>query len=304
MNTANPRVSVGIPVYNSERFLAQTIESVLGQIFTDFELIISDNGSADRTQEIAQTYALRDARIRYVRSEVNRGAAWNYQRLFELGRGEYFRWAPSDDLFAPDSLAECVATLDANPDAVLCYPKTDLIDCNGKLIRPYEDNLNLCLSDPVERFRQGLAQIGLVNVIYGLMRSDLLRKTRLMGNFVGADEVLVLELALYGRILEVPTSRFYRRIHEKAFSQMKSSQEKQSFVDPATAGRFYAYLWQHYYQHGLGILHTPLTIGTKVRAIGVLVRSAISLRHYLLKEVVVGTRQLLRPSSLFKLVSF
>jgi hypothetical protein len=133
------------------------------------------------------------------------------------------------------------------------------------------------------------------------MRSDALRKTRLMGTYVGADEVLVLELALYGKFLELPRSRFYRRMHEKAFSQMKTAQEKQSFFDPATAGRFYLYLWQHYQQYFLGILHSPLAFGTKVRAIGVLARSAISIRHYLLKEVVIGTRQLFRPSFLSKL---
>ncbi|TKB65207.1 MAG: glycosyltransferase family 2 protein [Nitrospira sp.] len=301
MNAATTKVSVGIPVYNGERFLAQTIESILGQTYTSFELIISDNGSTDRTKEIGQAYASRDPRVKFVRSETNKGASWNYQRTFELGRGEYFRWAPSDDLFAPDSLAECVAALDASPDAVLCYPKTDIIDSQGQIVRPYEDNLDLRSPDPVERFRQGLAQIGLVNVIYGLMRSDALRKTRLMGTYVGADEVLVLELALYGKFLELPRSRFYRRMHEKAFSQMKTSQEKQSFFDPATAGRFYLYLWQHYQQYWLGILHSPLALEEKVRAMGVLARSAISLRHNLFKEVVLGTRQLFQPRSFFKL---
>lgn len=303
MEPSKPRVSVGIPVYNGEQFLSETIESVLAQTFTDFELIISDNGSTDRTQAIGESYAARDSRVRFFRSEVNKGAAWNYRYLFDLSRGEYFRWAPSDDLFAVDSLAECVAALDAHPDAALCYPKTDLIDGKGTVIRSYEDNLDLRSSDPVERFRQGLARIGLVNVIYGLMRSNVLRKTRLMGNFVGADEVLVLELALGGKFLEIPKSRFYRRMHGKAFSQMKSSQEKQSFFDPATVGRFYLYLWQHYHQYGLGILHAPLSFGTKTRAIGVLIRSAISIRHHLLREVIMGMRRWLRPSTQSKRVS-
>lgn len=294
MNESNPRVSVGIPVYNGERYLAETIECVLGQTFSDLELIISDNGSTDRTKDIAESYAARDSRVRFVRSEVNRGAAWNYQRALELSRGEYFRWAPADDLFAPNSVAECVATLDANPDAVLCYPQTELIDSSGKVLRPYQDNLNLCSPDPVERFRQGLAQIRMVNVIYGLMRADLLRQTRLMGTFVGADEVLVLELSLCGRFIEVPTSRFYRRIHENAFSQMKTSQEKQTFFDPATAGRFFLYLWQHYYEYFKGILHSPLPIIAKVKAIGVLSRSAIGMRAHLVRELQAGLQRIVR----------
>ena len=134
----------------------------------------------------------------------------------------------------------------------------------------------------------------MVNVIYGLMRSDLLRRTRLMGTFVGADEVLVLELSLYGRFIEIPTSRFYRRIHEKAFSQMKSLQEKQAFFDPASTGRFFLYVWQHYYEYLKGILHAPLPVTTKVKTIGVLCRSAIGMRTILLKELLSGTQRIVR----------
>jgi glycosyltransferase involved in cell wall biosynthesis len=298
LDARSPRVSVGIPVYNGEAFLERAIESVLAQTFVDFELIVSDNGSTDRTPEIAQRYAAQDPRIRFVRSELNRGAAWNYRRAFELARGEYFRWAPADDWFAPDSLAECVAALDADASAVLCYPKTDLVDRDGHTIRTYDDNLDLRSPDPVERFGRALVQIGLVNVIYGLMRTRALAKTRLMGTWVGADEVLVFELTLQGKFLELPRSRFYRRIHESAFSQMKTTADKQSFFDPKTRGRFTLYLWQHYRQCALGVLHAPVSVVTKVRATGVLMRSAVSVRRGLLKEVVTGTRHLLRPKLL------
>jgi hypothetical protein len=230
--------------------------------------------------------------VRFVQTDVNRGAAWNYRRTFELARGGYFRWAPADDRFAPDSLAVCVAALDADADAVLCYPKTDLVDGDGNVIRSYDDNLDLRANDPVERFAAALVQIGLVNVIYGLMRTEALRKTRLMGTFVGADEVLVFELALQGKFLELPTSRFYRRIHEKAFSQMKSAGEKQAFFDPRAADRFQARLWQHYAQCVRGVMHAPVSNEVKTRAVRVLLRSAIAVRRHLLHELVVGTRHL------------
>src|SRR5262245_12741967 len=134
-----PRVTIGMPVYNGQAYLAHAIESVLGQSFSDLELIISDNGSTDETRAIAEEYAARDDRVRYLRSDTNRGAAWNYRRAFDVARGEYFRWAPADDWFAPDSVAVCVAALDANSDAVLCYPKTSLVDANGTLLRVYDD---------------------------------------------------------------------------------------------------------------------------------------------------------------------
>lgn len=298
LNETTPRVSIGMPVYNGEAFLSHSIDAVLAQTFRDFELIISDNASTDRTAEIARQYAAQDARVRFVRSEVNRGAAWNYRNAFEQARGEYFRWAPADDWFAPDSLSECVAALDADPSAVLCYPRTDLVDSNGTLIRHYDDNLDLRSPDPAERFRRALVQIGLVNVIYGLMRTRELGMTRLMGTWVGADEVLVFELALQGKFLELPRSRFYRRIHENAFSQMKTTADKQSFFDPKTRGRFYLYLWQHYRQCWLGVLHAPVSAATKLRATAVLLRSAVSVRRHLLQEVVTGTRHLLKPKLL------
>ncbi|HEU4930136.1 MAG TPA: glycosyltransferase family 2 protein [Candidatus Krumholzibacteria bacterium] len=297
VSQSQPRVSIGLPVYNGQAFLAHAIESVLGQSFADLELIVSDNGSTDRTRAIAEQYAARDARVRYVRSETNQGAAWNYRRAFDLARGEYFRWAPADDWFAPDSVAVCVAALDANPDAVLCYPKTSLVDKSGEVIRAYDDRLDLRSSDPAERFRLALAQIGLVNVIYGLVRTSALGKTRLMGSFVGADEVLVFELALQGKFLELPQSAFYRRIHEKAFSQMTATADKQAFFDPQTRGRFYLYLWQHYRQCLLGIAHAPVSLVTKVRAAAVLLRTAVSVRRRLWSEAVTGARRLLGPKA-------
>lgn len=106
-----PRVSVGMPIYNGERFLKAAIESILAQTLTDFELIISDNGSTDQTQEICQAYATKDQRIRYYRSAQNFGASWNHNRVFELSTSEYFKWAACDDICKPEYLEQCVEIL-------------------------------------------------------------------------------------------------------------------------------------------------------------------------------------------------
>src|SRR3546814_4612052 len=107
-----------MPVYNGERYVASAIESLLAQDFEDFELIISDNGSTDRTEEICREFASRDPRIRYVREEENQGASWNFNRVFELARGEYFRWACHDDACEPTHLSRCVELLDESPPSV------------------------------------------------------------------------------------------------------------------------------------------------------------------------------------------
>jgi len=291
-----PQVSVGLPVYNGERFIRETIESILRQTYTDFELIISDNASTDGTRDICQEYAVHDGRIHYVRSDVNRGASWNYRNAFELARGKYFRWSPSDDLFAKDSLEQCVATLDAHPDAVLCYPKTVLIDEHGRAIRTHEENLDLRSSDVGERFYQALDRAGQGNVIYGLLRSEKLRQTGLMGKYPGADVVLIQELTLYGTFIEIPTTYFYRRKHERAFSSIKAIDAQQEFFDPATKGRLFMYLWKHYSQHLVSIQRSPLAIREKMRLVYLLGRSAVSIRHHLLRELRDGVRHLIRKS--------
>ena len=84
MRDGHPRVSIGLPVYNGEVYLSGALDTLLGQTFTDLELIISDNASTDRTPEICRSYAARDHRVRYIRHEVNRGVPWNHN--FALGQ--------------------------------------------------------------------------------------------------------------------------------------------------------------------------------------------------------------------------
>ena len=286
MTNPTPKISIGLPVYNGERFLAETIESVLAQTFTDFELVISDNGSSDRTKEICQGYVLRDQRVRFVRSDVNRGASWNYRRVFELSRGTYFRWAPADDLFAPESLAECTATLDANPDVVLCYPKTLLINEAKEVIGMYEDDLDFRSSDPADRFYKAIRRNKLINAIYGLIRSDELRRTALMGNYPGADVTLIAELSLHGKFWEIPRPLFLRRMHGASSTSMTTMESVQEFFDPKTKGKLFLYLWRHLMQHAASIRRAPLGTPKKIRLYGVLLRWMISCRNQFAQELI------------------
>src|SRR5689334_3559190 len=89
----SPKVSIGLPVYNGENYLAKTIASILAQTFTDFELIICDNASSDSTQRICEDFARQDARVRYGRNEKNLGAGPNYDLAFSRSTGTYFKWA-------------------------------------------------------------------------------------------------------------------------------------------------------------------------------------------------------------------
>src|SRR4051794_17704887 len=92
MTPSYPEVSICLPVYNGENYVGEAIRSILGQSFENLELIISDNASTDETARICQAFAAQDSRVRYVRSPVNRGLAWNHNRAFALARGRYAMW--------------------------------------------------------------------------------------------------------------------------------------------------------------------------------------------------------------------
>ena len=100
-----PKVSVGMPAYNSARWIDSSIRSILEQSFTDLELIISDNASTDGTYELCMQFAKQDPRIRVLRNERNVGANRNYLAVLSAARGEYFKWAASSDLCAPTFIA-------------------------------------------------------------------------------------------------------------------------------------------------------------------------------------------------------
>src|SRR5262245_39663132 len=112
----SPTVSVGLPVFNGENYLAEAIDSILAQTYRDFELIICDNASTDATEKIARGYADTDARVRYHRNVTNIGGARNQTLAMNMARGRYFRLSAHDDKIAPTFLEECVKVLDERPD--------------------------------------------------------------------------------------------------------------------------------------------------------------------------------------------
>src|SRR5215470_10065074 len=132
-----PRLSVGLPVYNGEKYLTESIESLLGQSYKDFELIISDNASTDSTADICRRYANQDSRIRYIRQPRNIGLAPNHNFVVDQSHGEFFKWAASDDLYGRELLQSCIDALDQHPDVVLAHSWTAAIDSAGKVIQAY-----------------------------------------------------------------------------------------------------------------------------------------------------------------------
>lgn len=210
-----PRISIGLPVYNAEKYLRHALDGILSQTFTDFELIICDNASTDSTPEICGSYAASDSRIRFYRNERNLGAAENFNKVFRLARADYFKWIAYDDICMPTFLEKCVEVLERHPEVALCYPKTTLIDADGGEIMKYEDRLHMMQASPHDRLRHFLTKVNLANAVFGVIRTPVLRQTGLLGKYFGADYILLMEICLRGKFYEYPEHLFLRRDHER-----------------------------------------------------------------------------------------
>lgn len=232
-----PRLTIGLPVYNGERYLAEAIDALLGQTYKDFELIISDNASTDGTADICRRYAQLDSRVRYIRQPKNIGLAPNHNVVVEQARGELFKWAANDDLYARELVERCIAALDEYPDVVLAHCWTARIDGSGNVTRAYKYPLNTSSPRAPERFRSLLFDSG-GDDDYGVIRTSVLRQTAMQESYHHADHTIIAELALYGRFYQVPDWLYFRRDHleraERAFPGVRS---RCANMDPRRADR-------------------------------------------------------------------
>ncbi|MDP1691626.1 MAG: glycosyltransferase family 2 protein [Burkholderiaceae bacterium] len=219
-----PLVSIGMPTYNGERTIRGSIECLLQQTLANFELIISDNASTDGTWAIIEEYARKDARIIGVRQPKNIGANGNYSAVFRKARAPYFKWASSNDWCAVPFLEQCVARLEAHPDAVLVAPRTRLFSDSLDSFTEYDRDLAFDQTNPVERFVAVGRSLALNNVLNGVARTAALARTRLIEHYVGADVVLVGHLALMGKIELLDQAMFYRRMDQQTATRLMSEE--------------------------------------------------------------------------------
>lgn len=248
MGARNPKLTVGVPVYNGERYLPELFACLRAQTLDDFEMVIVDNASSDRTGSLCRSFAAQDRRVRYFQNEHNIGAARNFNRVFELAKGTYFNWVAYDDVFASDYLARCADVLDRDPSVVLCHANVlfadaDLhpipydaksgcyVDARGRpLIRGEPPGL-VSSPDPVRRFADVLHRVHFCTEIFGVIRSDALARTSLHRSYYGSDKVLLAELALFGRFAQVPEPLFTKRVHQRTTLYF-TTRERDAWIDP------------------------------------------------------------------------
>jgi glycosyltransferase involved in cell wall biosynthesis len=253
-------LSVGLPVYNGEKYLEQSIESLLGQSYEDFELIISDNASTDGTADICRRYENQDSRIRYVRQPRNIGLSPNHNFVLQQSRGEYFKWAAADDLYGRDLLKSCVDALDEHADVVLAHAWEAAIDDAGTVTQAMDYPLATDSPRAPDRFKgilfgsSGLfessdpAVTGLVRVdnrgvlracdMYGVIRTAALRRVTPLGSYHHADRITMCALTLHGRFHIARDWLYFRRdTPDRTYNKAPKLRDRCEVNDPARKNR-------------------------------------------------------------------
>ena len=300
--SSTPLVSIGMPVFNGELYVASAIESLLAQTFADFELIICDNASDDRTSDICRDFAARDPRVRYLRNARNLGAGPNFDLSFHLARGTYFQWAAHDDMFAPDYLERTVAALDANPDAVMCTVGIIEIGPSGEEVRRYATPLDRTASpDPVERLACVIHTRHQAEDFFGLYRRESLLGTGLIGTYSGSDRVLLAEMAVRGRWVRLPELLFLHREHARRATRavlLVDRQKAAAWLDAGFSARkystmFHVVLYRHYWRM---LRRNRMTLRTRTALAWQLVRWWATEEHF--ADVLRDVLQNMHPSLL------
>ncbi len=301
INTSStPRVSIGLPVYNGENYIVEAIESILGQTYTDIELLISDNASTDNTEQICRHYASLDNRVRYYRLSENIGAAGNFNKVFKYAKGEYFKWAAHDDRLAPDLIEKCVAILNDNEDCVLVYSQLEIIGRDGEVIEAFEPWVNAKSTSASERFKN-MVSLHMCFEIFGLIRHCALELTPLMGAYAHGDGVLLARLSLLGRFVEIPETLFYQRRHDaqsmKILSDALSSQEYSNYAewfDPALSGKIVFPYWRMMWEFICSVPISRLSLSVKLSCYFHVLRQVLAQRRRLFGDIRFAVQRLIK----------
>jgi glycosyltransferase involved in cell wall biosynthesis len=214
--SAAPQVSIIIPSHNREKYLGLAIQSVLIQTFTNFELIVVDDGSTDGSLQIAQQFAASDTRIKVLASEQNQGEASALKKGFDTAQGEFVGQVDSDDLLEPQALELTVEALEGDPGLGIVYTNYIDIDEDGNKVR-----VGMRCSIPYSAERL-LTKMMVFH--FTLMRKSIYQS---VGGFNPKfdpvqDYDLLLRLSERTRIAKIPEFLYLHRIHSNMVSKTKS----------------------------------------------------------------------------------
>jgi glycosyltransferase involved in cell wall biosynthesis len=271
------RVVLGMTLYNNAARLPQALTSLLGQTYSHFALLMLDDASTDKTEEVARRFEQRDRRVQYVRHNERKAMIATWREVAELATeawpsAEYFAWVSDHDSWHPRWLERLIRELDSDPGAVLAYPMTRRVTPDGEEIDKGPRLFNTAAyDDRRKRWRYYCrAGVGAGDMVYGLIRVDALRRAGIFRPVLRPDRLLIAELTLHGRIRQVDEVLWFRRQSHAA------SIERQhlTLMLPEDMPRWFS--WPPWLQHSLVLWREyatrepqvfPLTRGQWIRMI-------------------------------------
>jgi glycosyltransferase involved in cell wall biosynthesis len=228
-----------MPICNEERFLAQSLDSLLCQTYPNLELLISDNGSTDDTARICAEFAARHGNLHLHRFETNQGAIANFKKVLDDAKGDYFMWASGHDLWSPDYIQACYDVMQNRRGSVVAFGSTNWIDADG---RPHSKQSGWTDTRGMHAIARYMAVYwGNMNPILGLIRTSDLRDCRFVET-AGADLVILTQLALTGDFLHADATSWSRREFRKESAytdKLKRYQSKYYGLDKSLLGRLF-----------------------------------------------------------------
>lgn len=252
------RLGIGLPVYNGERYLTQTLESLRAQTYDDFEVLILDNASTDGTPALAEAVVSLDSRFRYKRKEVNTGGPSNFNDVFARMDNELYAWVAADDVYDPTFFAATVDLLDRSPEAIAAFTRVSMVDDSGRWLRDVDDpaeNARWSHRDPSVRFADIIRSSYGCREIFSVYRRKVLEAVEPMCNCWGSDRMKLAEIALHGRIVHLPQALFSNREHPDRIT--RRPQRDRRYLGHSNAPRAITF---HYASHlRRSIRNAPLT---------------------------------------------
>ena len=300
MELETPLVSLGLPVYNGENFVAEAIQCVLDQTFSNWELIICDNSSTDRTVAICRELADQDSRVRVYQNARNMGVSFNFNEVFRLSRGQYFKWLAHDDLFAPRFIEGCVQELEKDKRVVLACPKICYVDVERRLLRRQASELSVLGATAESRTKRFMALAAqgtdFIWLAYGLIRRDVLEQSGALGLYAGDDQVLLFKIALRGCIKQIEEEMFFRREHPEASTLKQGStvRERAKFAYADDDRRLVLPWCRMLEEHLICVLHSPISFWGRVRCTIAVLKRFLAAWRFFVEEAIHSPLDALR----------
>jgi len=209
--TQIPFVTIGIPVYNEEKFVAASVLSALNQTYKNIKIIISDNCSTDRTFEILQELVSRHEHVMLIRQAKNISASPNFSFVMNKANTEYFCWLGGHDIMQPTFIEKAVNIFLNNVDVSLVYPMAEMIDEMGLPMNIAADSdIDTTQLNNIDGPLKVVTNLHFCTAIHGLFKSDIL-KSYTIKTIIGADQPILFHAAVHGKLYPLTEILYLRR---------------------------------------------------------------------------------------------